>query len=424
MTSFACATDLIPASPQTRAIIITGATIHPVNAPPIENGEVEFTNGKLTYVGGARKFIQAPDADIIEAHGKHVYPGLIDASTTIGLVEIDAVRATRDTDETGSINPNAKAIVAINPDSEISPTVRANGVLIANVVPQGGLISGTSGVVQLDGWTWEEMTLNPASAIIVRWPNMIARRDFDNPAAEAQQIEGRDRQLKQIEDAFDRARQYQLAKKSAEANGSEINFDARDEAMLPLIEGKIPMIVAASEQSQIESAVNFATRMNVRVIIYGASDARYCTELLKSRNVSVILEGSSNLPRNRDDAYDANFTLPSELRKAGVNFSIASTGAGWNSRNLPFEAGMACAHGLTPTDALASITLWPAQQLGISDRVGSIENGKDATLIITNGDLFEVPTQVEIAFIQGRKIDLSNRHLKLFEKYRKRIESK
>lgn len=409
----------VPGSPQSGPIAIASATIHTVSGKPIEGGTIVFHDGKIVAVG---KDVPVPaDAQVIDAAGKHVYPGLLDAFSNMGLVEINAVRATRDYREVGDINPNSKAQVAVNPDSEMIPVTRSNGVLLAHSVPQGGVISGQSALLQLDGWTWEDLTLKGPVAMHIDWPRMSPVQAWWEEKSNKEQIEQRDKQLKKLEQAFDDARAYQKAR-SAEA--SEQPHDSRWEAMLSVLSGELPLIVSADDVQQIQSAVAFAARQKVKLIIYGGYDAPKCAELLKKHEVPVVVSAIYRLPDRRWEDYDAAYTLPARLREAGVRYCIAGSGrfGASNVRNLPYHAATAVAFGLPHDEALRAITLYPAQILGVGDRVGSLEEGKDATLFIADGDPLETTTQVETAFIGGRKLDLTDKHKQLWQKYRQRYQ--
>jgi imidazolonepropionase-like amidohydrolase len=412
--------DTIPASPQAGPVAIANATIHPVSGPVIDRGWIVMIDGRIDRLGEGALPI-ADDVEVIDATGKHVYPGLFDASTVVGLIEIAAVRATRDNIETGQINPNVLAHVAVNPDSEITPTARSNGVLLINVTPAGGLVSGQSSVMMLDGWTWEQMTLASPSALVIRWPRMVPGRSWDNEETEKRQIEARDRDLAALEKALEQARAYRIARAAADKSSKPIDFDARWEAMIPYLDGTRSVLIEAEEVSQIEASIAFARRHGLKMVLVGASDAMRAIESIRANKVPVILSGTHSLPRSPDDAIDEPFTLPARLHATDVLFAIAGNGMHGNVRNLPYQAGMAAAYGLSRDEAIASITLRPAQILGVADRVGSLEPGKDATLFIASGDILEVPTRVEAAWIQGRRLDLTDKHKRLNEKYRKRL---
>jgi len=408
-TTVAVASPQVAGDAPRRPVALVGGIIHPVTGPVIEDGVLVIENGRISALG---KHVRVPEkAKRIDLAGRHVYPGLIDAYTHLGLVEIDAVRATRDFRETGWLNPNVRAERAVNPDSELFPVTRAGGVLLALTAPTGGLIAGTSAVLQLDGWTWEQMILLAPAAMHIDWPSV-------RPAAqlpEAGGSRGSD-PLERLEKALADARAYQKARAS-DPEGKTHPRDARWEAMLPVLEGKLPVVAAADELQQIQSAVAFAARYKLRLIILGGYDAAQCAPLLKKYGIPVIVSTTHRLPLRRSDPFDAAYCLPAQLRQAGVRFCIASKNT-WNARNLPFEAAMAVGFGLSRLDALKAITIWPAEILGVADRVGSLQEGKHATLIVTNGDVLEAATDVEMAFIQGRPIDLSNRHTELWEKYR------
>lgn len=419
LATASAANDELPTSRQNRPVVITGATIHTVVDKPIVGASVLLADGKITAIG---KGIDVPkDAQVIDATGKHVYPGLIDSFSNMGLVEINAVRATRDFAEVGEINPNSKAQIAVNPDSEIIPVTRSNGVLLAHTVPSSGIISGQTAMLQLDGWTWEDLTLAAPVAMHVQWPNMSPVAAWWEEKSNKEQIEQREKQLKKIEQAFNDARAYQQARA---AEGSDQSYDSRWEAMLPVLRGELPLLVSADSAEQIQAAVAFALRQKAKIIIYGGYDAPRCAELLKKHHVPVIVSAVYRLPRRRYDDYDAAYTLPARLHAAGVKFCIsggARFGAS-NVRNLPYHAGTAVAFGLPHEEALKAITLYPAEILGVADRVGSLEVGKDATLLIADGDPLETTTNVEAAFVQGRMIDLDNKQKRLWHKYQRRYE--
>lgn len=419
LSASAFASDQAPSTQPAKPTLLVNATIHTVSGQKIQNGALLLSGGKIVTVGK----VEAPaDATVIDLTGKHVYPGLIDSATDLGLTEIDSVRGSRDVAETGRINPNARTQIAVNPDSELIPTTRSNGVLMAHVMSEGGLLSGTSSVMMLDGWTWEEMTLLPSAGVIVNFPDMLPQRSRRNPEDEGRQAEARDAALRELDKAFDDARAYLLAVKSDAATRTA-NFDARWEAMRPIFDRTLPLLIRAEEAAQISAAVAFAKRQSVRCVIVGGRDADRCLDLLKAMDVPVIVGGTHRLPVNPDDPYDTLYTLPAKLKAAGVRFSIA--GSGWTSlaRNLPYQAASAVAFDLSPEDALKSITLWPAQILGIDAKVGSIEPGKDATLFVADGDILEIPTHVERAWIAGREVDLNDRHKMLRDKYQKRIDA-
>jgi len=411
------ASDIIPGKPQNKPIALVGGTIHTITQGTIENGVVLFDKGKIIAVG---KNVNIPkDAEIINISGKHVYPGLINAFTTVGLIEIGAVRATRDVTEVGLINPNVRAEVAFNPDSEHPPVTRANGITTVLVVPTGELIAGQSALMMLDGWTWEEMTLKAPVGLHIYWPRMIppstVRFSRQSPEELKKETE---RRLQLIRETFQKARAYKKAKESEAQKGIPYHeTDLKYEAMIPVLEGKVPVFVHANSSKEILSAIEWAESEKVKIVIVGGSDAWKVADVLKNKNIPVILTNIHRLPSTRDSEYDEPFTVAYKLYKAGVKFCIGGEGGYYNERNLPYQAATCAAFGLPKDEALKAITIYPAEILGVADKVGSIEPGKDATLIVTTGDPLEIPTQVVYEFIHGRKVDLTNRQTKLYEKY-------
>ncbi len=396
MGSLASAHDQIPGATQKKPIAIVGATVHTISGRAIENGSIIFVGGKITAVG---KGVEVPEgAEVIHAEGKHVYPSLIDANSDIGLVEINSVRATIDSRETGNINPNVRAVAAFNPDSELIPVNRANGVLVALCAPTGGLLAGRSAVMMLDGWTWEDMTLKADAGMHVRWPRDAGR------------------ELKELDELLEQTARYVASRKQL-TNSQPV--DLRLESMAKVLDRTWPMIVDATSVTQIESAVAFAKQRDLRLVIHGGYEAEQCGELLKKADVPVIVSGVYRTPSGRDNPYDEAYTLPKRLHEAGVKFCICSGGRFGASglRNLPYHAATASAYGLSQEEALKAITLNAAQILGVSDRVGSIATGQDATLFVADGNILETETKVLQAFVQGRKVDLDNRHQQLYRKY-------
>ena len=409
----------LPGAPQDHPIALAGGVIHPVSGPEIRDGVLLFDGGKIVAVG--KDVVLPANVERVELKGRRVYPGLIDAFTQIGLVEIPLVKATADQNEIGRINPNVKAHVAVNPDSEAIPIARSGGVLTALSIPGGGLITGTSSLMQLDGWGPEEMTLRPAVGVHVRWPNMAPIHTWWQEMSAQEQLQSRDKALVEIRKALADARAYHKHRQTRKnAAGRLHDFDARWEALVPVFEGKLPLIVDADEIQQIQSAVALCEQEGLKLIIAGGYDAPECAELLKKRGVPVIVGGVHRLPRRRDDAYDAPFTLPARLRDAGISFCISSAERPSMVRNLAHHAGTAAAFGLSAEEAMKAITLSAAEILGVADRLGSLEAGKDATLIVVSDDPLEIPTQVELAYIQGRQVQLNDRQKRLWEKYKEK----
>jgi imidazolonepropionase-like amidohydrolase len=421
----ALASPEVPGAPQKGPIALVGATVHPVAAPPIEGATLVFDAGKITLVGAGASVPEG--AERVDVSGKHIYPGLIDANTQLGLVEVPTVAGSRDQTETGFVNPNVRAEVAFNPDSELIPVGRSGGVLTVLTAPSGGLIRGLSAAMVLDGWTWEDMCVKGGVGLHVTWPRMQPIEAWWLEESAGQQTEERDRALKAIRQALADARAYRTAKQAcADGKGPQPARDARWEAMLSVLDGKTPVFIDADDAQQIQAALAFAEAEGLRPVIVGGYDALACAALLKKHDVPVIVGGVHRTPRRPDEDYDAAFTLPARLRAAGIRFCIAgqiggSSGmAPSNLRNLPYHAATAAAYGLPPDEALKAITLYPAQILGIADRAGALEAGKDATLIVTDGDPLEISTHVTAAYIQGRAVSLTDRHKRLWEKYKEK----
>jgi imidazolonepropionase-like amidohydrolase len=404
------ASDAIPGAPQAAPVAITGATIHTVSGSTLDNGDLLFDRGRIVALGESGT-VKIPDnAKLVNGKGQHVYPSLFEAYSQLGLVEVSAVRASRDQSESGQMNPNVRAHVSVNPDSELIPVTRANGVLLALTAPSGGRIAGKAAVIQLDGWTFEEMTLRSGAAMVVSWPtvpNQLETTDMKkDPVAS-------------LRDFFDESRAYLEARANEASNKKS---DLKLESLRPVLERKMPLLVSANSLAVIQSAVSFAVEQNIRLIIIGGYDAPLCAKLLKKNSVPVIVSAVYRLPRRRSEGFDVAYTLPERLRDAGIQFCISGSGSSRvsNTRNLPYHAATAVAYGLPANEALKAITLYPAQILGVSKRVGSLEKGKDATLIMTTGDPLETSTQVTTAWIRGRVVDLSSRHTQLYEKYREK----
>jgi imidazolonepropionase-like amidohydrolase len=408
----------IPAKPQDHTIALVGGTIHTVSGAVIEKATIVFAKGKITAVGTNVTLPQGTET--IDVSGKHIYPGFIDANTNIGLTEIGAVRATNDIRETGRINPNARAEVAINPESELIPVARANGVTVAGTFPQGGVISGTAAAVELDGWTWEEMTLKAPVGLVVNWPSMTINKAWWERRSEEEQIKEREKSLNELRNAFKDARAYLTAKQSEKQGTIYHNVDLRWEAMAPVLDGTVPIFLGGEDIQQIQAAVAWSEQENVKLVLFGGYDAWRITDLLKAKDIPVVVSPILRTPWRRWEPFDEPFTLPKKLLDAGVHFCIAGDGDASNTRNLPYHAAKAASYGLPREEALKAITLYPAQILGIDDRVGSLDVGKDATLIVTNGDPLEITTNVEQEFIRGKKIELTSRHTRLYEKYKEK----
>jgi imidazolonepropionase-like amidohydrolase len=423
LASPALAQDLtVKAPPQAKPIAITGATVHTVSGATIANGYVIFDQGKITAVGDAAALPRlTADVELIAATGKHVYPGLIAAYSQIGLTEIGAVRASDDMSEVGSdgVMPEVRAAVAVNPDSTLIPVTRSNGVLAAGVFPVGGSIPGRASVMLLDGWTWEQMCVKDAVGLVVNWPMSRTINAWWMQTSEAEQQTNIRRGFERIENTFATAKSYAAARAADPASPADLRW----EAMRPVFaEGaaQSPVFVMAQDYDQITAAVAFCARTNLKCVIVGGRDAVECAPLLKARDIAVVVIGTHVMPARDDAPFDAPFTLPARLEAAGVRWCLASGEETPHERNLPYNAARAVAYGLDHDAAIKAITLSTAQILGVADALGSIEPGKSATLLLTDGTPLETTTRIEAAFVQGKRIDLSNKQTELNRKYREK----
>lgn len=403
------ASDQIPGAPQDRPIALVGATVHTISGADIAAGTVLFDAGRITAVGSD---VAIPDGALrIDATGKHVYPGLIDGASVLGLAEVKAVRASLDFDEVGDITPEVHAARAVNPDSKHLPVTRANGILSALTMPTGGLVPGMAALIHMDGWTNDDLVVSSSAALVVTWPTMrIDRRTTAKPPA-AEQIDRRDAQINELSELLAEARAYR-----------GYPADLRLEAVQPVLTGDLPIMALAQDEAQVQAALDWAEDEGVRLIVAGSGDIWRAADELARANVPVVYWNSYFLPRRADDPYDTNYTAPLRLYEAGVEFCMAHTWEPSFARYLPEEAGRAVAYGLPADVALRAITLAPARIFGVEDQLGSIEVGKEATLIVADGDILEITSHVEWAFIEGRTIDLSSHHTQLYDKYRTKYE--
>jgi len=419
----AAAQVTIPVAVQSQPVVLRGATIHTVTNGTITNGSIVLDGGKIIAIG---QNVEVPrGARIVDVTGKHIYPGLIDAYSAVGITEIGAVDVSNDINEIGDFNPNVRAEVAVNAESRHIGTTRSAGVLVAFTTPGGGVISGLSSAMSLEGWTWEEMSLKGAAALNVNWPDPNARpRRFGGgppggfpgagprpaPKTYAEQVQ-------EIRDFFAEARAYRDAK----AANQQMRTDTRYAAMIPALNREIPVVVAAEGVAQINDAITWAKEENVRLIIRGGRDAIHVADRLKAENVPVILTATMAAPNRDYEGYDGAYSTPAQLFRAGVKFAIAGESGGLYSNRLPWDAGVAVAFGLPEEEALKAVTINAAEMLGVSDKVGSLEVGKQATLIITTGTPLDMTSNVEQAYIQGREIDMNDIQKHFFKKYMEKI---
>lgn len=407
--------------PQSQPVVLRGATIHTVTNGTIPNGMIVLDKGKITAIG--TNVTVPPNAKVVDVTGKHIYPGLIDAYSTVGITEIGAVDVSNDINEIGDFNPNVRAEVAVNAESRHIGTTRSAGVLVAFSTPDGGVVSGLSSAMSLEGWTWEEMSMKGAAALNVNWPDPNARpRRFggggpggggprEAPKTYAEQVQA-------LKSFFADARAYRDAVKA----GEKIRSDSRYAAMVPAINGDIPVIVAAEGVAQINDAITWGKEEKLRLVIRGGRDAIHVAERLKAENVPVILTSTMAAPDREHEAYDGAYSTPAKLHAAGVKFAIAGGSGGLYSNRLPWDAGVAVAFGLPEEEALKAVTINAAELMGVSDKVGSLEVGKQGTLLITTGTPLDMTSNILQSYIQGREINMMDIHKFFFQKYLEKIK--
>jgi imidazolonepropionase-like amidohydrolase len=414
----AFAQSTIPNNPGVKAAIaIRNATIHPVTSAPIANGTIVFANGVITAIGTN---VPVPaNATVIDGTGLSVYPGMIDSGSNVGLIEVDSVAGTVDTTELGDFNPNAQAAVAVNPHSELVPVTRVNGVTHVVSTPEGGIISGQSALIQLSGWTPPQMVVKAPAAMHIRFPRLRSAPLVDVPQdeeAEKERSKTYTRQLDRLRDTFRDAQAYA---KAASARVQRVDRDLLLEALVPVVEGRVPVVMHANLAREIRAALAFADEFKLQVILSGAQDVARVVDEVKKRNIPVILGPILSLPSREDDPYDLRFTNAKTLHDAGIRFAIQTADA-HNTRNLPYQAASCAAFGLPKEEALKAVTLYPAQIWGVADRLGSLETGKQANVIVTDGDPLEIRTNVHRVFIAGEEIDMDSRHTLLYKKFSNR----
>ncbi len=412
----------IPGSDQKRPILLRGGTLHTVSCDVLEEYDLLFAEGKIITID--EQIQPSPETDVIDIYGKHVIPGFIAGYTRIGLTEISAVKQTNDHSEIGNINPNVRANVAYNPDSDLIPVTRSNGVFIVNSSPTSGRIAGQSSVMYMDGWTWEDATLKHPSGLNLAWPSM--RLDFRKSAKkkEKEQRELYNKSLREIDLLIRDVRAYHHRKNAKERKAEhKQKSDLRLESMIPFIIFKEPIHIKANNVRQINAAVNWATKHDLNIVIVGGGDAWRISKTLVEKNIPVILLGVQNTPRRRFEPVHTPYKVPAILQEAGVHFCI-SLNPGYpmdgHVRTLPDEAMRAASWGLTKNQALRAITLSAAEILGVDDRVGSLELGKDATFFISDYEPLTQNNHPIKAYIQGREVDLSDRQKDLWEKYKEK----
>ncbi len=439
-----CAVAALAASNDT--VLIHNADVYPVTGAPVKGVSVLIQDGKISDIGA--KLVAAKGVRVVEGKGLRVYPGMLDSGTELGLSEISAVRETVDTGELGEFMPQLRALIAVNPESEHFPVVRVNGITSVMTFPSSGggggggggrfgggerqMISGQAALIHTDGWTWEDMEINRSAAMHLIFPSIAGRggrgggtpSDFALPeligaAGASSYTTARrtyEQQIARIGDFFDDARKYQKAKL---ANAPGFQRDLKFEAMIPVLERKVPVAISVSRASTIHDAIAFAEKQNIKIVILQPRELGKAAAELKAKNIPVILGRVLALPETEDSPYDESFTLPAEAYKAGVKFAFGT----FNNefvRNLPYQAATAVGFGLPYDEALKAVTIYPAEIWGVSDKVGSVEKGKVADLMVTDGDPLEIQTQVKYLYIKGKEVPLVNKQTRLNDKYMSR----
>ena len=420
--SLGISNDQIPGEDQKRPIILKGGILHTVSTDIFEGYDILFSKGKIVRI--EKNIMASPETDVYDVFGKHIIPGYIAPITRIGLVEIGLVKQTRDFAERGSFNPNVKANVSYNPDSDLIPITRSNGVLVVNSVPAGGRISGQSSVMMLDGWTWEQATLKHPSGLHINWPSMRINYGANVKKSEKQQKEEIQKSIRDLDHMVRDVRAYfQRIKQRSRIAGERQKSDLRLESMIPFVVEKKKIFIHADEARQIKSAVEWAKKNDLKIIIVGGSDSWRLTDLLVKNNIPVVIDQVEKIPTRRFEPIHLPYKLPFLLKQAGVQFCL-NTIIGYphdgNIRNLPNEAMRAAAYGLNKSEALRSITLSTAEILGVDDMIGSLDIGKDATFFISETPPMEMNPKILMAFIQGKEVDLNNHQKMLYKKYQEK----
>jgi len=411
LTGFSAMTALAqttPAPRQSQPVALVGGTIHTLAGEAIENGTILFEDGIITAIGVD---IALPEGTLTEdVTGRHIYPGLIDGWSQLGLFEIGAVDMTVDVNEQGPVNPNVMAERAFHPESRHIAVARSAGILTAVSSPGGGLVSGQSAAMALDGWAWDEMTVRARVAMMVNWPNPNNARAYSG-------------QVDELRAAFADARAYKQAFDAAVAgNAVRPGFDSRWHAMMEVFDRDQPVVVSANEVRAMQDAITWASEENIRIILLGGRDAHLITDHLRETDTPVLITSVQASPSRWWESYHAWYELPRQLHEAGVTFAIVGTSSAANANRLPFEAGTAAAFGLPLDEALKSLTVYPALILGLDDVIGSLEPGKHASLMITDGNPVEYATQVLQVYVRGRKSDMNDAHKELYQRYLQKVQ--
>jgi imidazolonepropionase-like amidohydrolase len=402
--------------------------VHTVSGETLSPGDVLVRDGKIVAVG---KSLASAGTTVVDLKGQHLYPGLIALNTVLGLEEISGVRATQDTTEVGDYTADVESWIAVNPDSELIPVARANGITSFEAAPKGGIVSGQSALCSVDGWTTKQRMIKKPMALHLTWPTMeldttpkSAAKDKAKWKSLEEQAKERGEKLQGIEEFFQEAKHYATARENGGASAPALV--PAWEAMRPFVSGKLPVVVHAVEIRQIRAAVQWAATNRLHIILAGARDAWMCPALLASNGIPVLFEYTFTQPSRETESYDVYFRAPEILRQAGVKVTFCTGSDSFNAaliRNLPYSASQSVAFGLPHDEGLKGITLYPAQMAGVADRLGSIEAGKDATLFAADGDILDLRSNVKHMWIDGQEVSLESRHTRLYEKYKNRPKS-
>ncbi len=406
--------SVYPAKKQDGPVYIMNGTVHVGNGQVLNNTSIEIKDGKITAIGA--NIIPAAGSTVADAKGKHVYPGLILANSNLGLVEISTVRATADAVEIGEYNPSVRSIVAYNTDSKVINTLKAIGITHASIVPQGGTISGSSSIVQLDAWNWEDATYAGDNGIHLNLPSLYNR---PNPyAAFMGMREPQGDPVKRGLDQIEEIKQFLRAAKAYAAEASHVATNLKFESVQGLFSKKQKLFIHCDVVREILAAIDFKTEFGFDIVLVGASESVQVADLLKQNGIPVILSQMHALPTLADDGVDLPYQTPALLQKAGVLFAINDEDGQHRGKNLPFNAGTAVAYGLTKEQALSAITLNAAKILGIADKTGSLETGKDANVVISEGDILDMrSSHITLVMIGGRIVSLTDKHKQLYDRY-------
>lgn len=407
------------------SILLKGGTIHTVTGPVLTNGSVLIQDNRIVAVGLE---IREKADTTMELNGSHVFPGLIALTTSLGLLEIDGVRSTLDINETGSFTPDVYSWVSVNPDSELIPVARANGVALFEPTPGGGIVAGHSAAMATRGWTIEEMVLKNATGLHIQWPSYgldttpkELAPNKDRWKSVEDQVKERDKRLREITAFFDDAEAY--AKAKTNAIGLPFKRVPAWESMLPVIAGEEPVVLHADEAQQIQGAVEWGLKRKYRLVVAGGRDAWRLASFLSTNSIPVAFGHVFTSPPRDIDPYDVQYAAAGVLARAGVRVAFSGAGERFgasNVRNTPYLAAQSVAFGMPRDAAIRALTLEPARILGIADRVGSLEPGKDATLFVAEGDILDIRSHVIRMWIAGEEVSLESKHTRLYQRYRER----